>query len=63
MGKGGKVMRCHECDLTKHFLSKCPHTQTMQLGDGIETKAINNVIKPVDIGMRNISLFQMIFHY
>ena len=24
-GADGKIMRCHECDSTKHFVTECPH--------------------------------------
>ena len=25
MDSDGDIMRCHECDSTKHFASSCPH--------------------------------------
>ena len=30
----GNIMRCHECDSTKHFASNCPHTGKVDSGTG-----------------------------
>ncbi|XP_057305251.1 uncharacterized protein LOC130642182 [Hydractinia symbiolongicarpus] len=53
--KDGKLMRCHECDSTRHFANKCPHRNQEQRG--FRSRNNRPTEKKQDVNEIHITLF------
>ena len=42
LDKDGKLMRCHECESTKHFANKCPHRNSAFRNQQMHNSRTNN---------------------